>query len=98
MLKKKHEILQPAYINRKNIVMMGVMKSRFPANVGKLAMNQVSQTALLGSAVGEAGINGRRKGIVSSIAIAAKSLGAPATHCNAAPIEDMIIPIFTMSS
>ena len=68
--------LTPAYIKRKKRVMMGVMKSRFPASTGRLAMNQVSQRALEGSEEGVGGAKGLKKGMESSSAMAARSLGA----------------------
>ena len=56
--------------------MMGVTKSKFPARVGALAINQVSHTARVGSAEGDTGTKYFKNGIVSSAAMAAKILGA----------------------
>ena len=55
---------------------MGVIKSKFPARVGTLAINQVSHTAFVGAADGDSGMKYLKNDIVSSAAIAAKSCGA----------------------
>ena len=42
----KHEQFIVAYMRRKNIVMIGVIASRFPARHGTLATNHVSSSAV----------------------------------------------------
>ena len=81
-------------MSKKNMVMMGVIKSKFPAKQGREAITYVTHTALSGSLpLGEAKED--RKGTTPSLAIAANSLGAPVSDCNPAPTELIIIPIFT---
>lgn len=74
--------------------MIGVMKSKFPAKQGKLAINQVSQTAFFGSASPSAAKR-RKIGIMLSLAIELRSCGAPVKLCNPAPMELIRTPMFT---
>jgi len=51
MANRKQDKFTVAYITKKNMVMMGVMKSRFPARQGRDAITYVSHTAFVGSAL-----------------------------------------------
>mmetsp|Transcript_47375 Transcript_47375/g.92415 ORF Transcript_47375/g.92415 Transcript_47375/m.92415 type:complete len:327 (-) Transcript_47375:858-1838(-) len=95
-MRKQHR-LTPPYMRRKNMVMIGVMKSMFPAIVKRLAMNQVSTIARWGLAVGVSGVNQRRWGRQPSSAMAASIRDAPVRHWRAAPSELIMMPACTTS-
>ena len=83
-----------AYIITKNMVTMGVMKSRLPARQGSEQINHVIQMALVGF-WSPGHLNTSRNGITPSFAIAASRRGAPVSDCRHAPTELMTMPMFT---
>eukprot|EP00659_Diplonema_papillatum_P011890 gene11889-biopygen11961 len=91
---RKQEKLTVAYINRKNIVMIGVIRSRLPARHGSAAMKHVTSTAFTGSREFFAA-NGARNGTVPSCATADSNRGAPVMHWRPAPMQDMMMPRLT---
>lgn len=76
------------------MVMTGVIRSRLPITTQLEQMNMVASVAKWGSTPSGA-LKYFRTGRMSSLAMAAKSLGAPVKLCRAAPSVDKITPTCT---
>lgn len=76
------------------MVIMGVIRSRLPITTQLEQMNMVASVAKCGSTPSGA-LKYFSTGRMSSLAMAAKSLGAPVKLCRAAPSVDKITPTCT---
>lgn len=76
------------------MVITGVIRSRLPITTQLEQMNMVASVAKWGSTPSGA-LKYFRTGRMSSLAMAAKSLGAPVKLCRAAPSVDKITPTCT---